>query len=65
MNTVHIGNYGVKDEDVESGSVKISGLIGRNSGRTIFPQDGPGFTEPIPEGKQDRNPSKEWIPVRS
>ncbi|HBK89168.1 MAG TPA: carbamoyl phosphate synthase small subunit, partial [Cytophagales bacterium] len=28
MNTVHIGNYGVKDEDVESGSVKISGLIG-------------------------------------
>jgi carbamoyl-phosphate synthase small subunit len=30
MNSVHIGNYGVKDEDVESGSVKISGLIGRN-----------------------------------
>ena len=30
MNTVHIGNYGVKDSDVESGSVKIRGLIGRN-----------------------------------
>jgi carbamoyl-phosphate synthase small subunit len=30
MNSVHIGNYGVKDEDVESNSVKIRGLIGRN-----------------------------------
>jgi len=30
MNTVHIGNYGVKDEDVESSNVKIRGLIGRN-----------------------------------
>ena len=30
MNSVHIGNYGVKDGDVESGSVKIRGLIGRN-----------------------------------
>ncbi|MDR3712186.1 MAG: glutamine-hydrolyzing carbamoyl-phosphate synthase small subunit [Puia sp.] len=30
MNSVHIGNYGVKDSDVESGSVKIRGLIGRN-----------------------------------
>lgn len=30
MNSAHIGNYGVKDEDVESNSVKISGLIGRN-----------------------------------
>ena len=30
MNSVHIGNYGVKDADVESGSVKIRGLIGRN-----------------------------------
>jgi carbamoyl-phosphate synthase small subunit len=30
MNSVHIGNYGVKEEDVESDSVKISGLIGRN-----------------------------------
>jgi carbamoyl-phosphate synthase small subunit len=30
MNTVHIGNYGVKDEDVESDNVKIRGLIGRN-----------------------------------
>ncbi|MBL7751041.1 MAG: glutamine-hydrolyzing carbamoyl-phosphate synthase small subunit [Chitinophagaceae bacterium] len=30
MNAVHVGNYGVKNEDVESGSVKIRGLIGRN-----------------------------------
>jgi carbamoyl-phosphate synthase small subunit len=30
MNTVHIGNYGVKDEDIESDGVKIRGLIGRN-----------------------------------
>ena len=30
MNSVHVGNYGVKDEDVESSSVKIRGLIGRN-----------------------------------
>ncbi len=30
MNSVHIGNYGVKDEDVESDSIKIKGLIGRN-----------------------------------
>jgi carbamoyl-phosphate synthase small subunit len=30
MNTVHVGNYGVKPTDVESTSVKIRGLIGRN-----------------------------------
>jgi carbamoyl-phosphate synthase small subunit len=30
MNSVHIGNYGVKPEDVESDSVKIRGLICRN-----------------------------------
>lgn len=30
MNSVHIGNYGVKDTDVESSSVKIHGLIARN-----------------------------------
>ena len=30
MNNVHIGNYGVKDIDVESASVKIRGLIARN-----------------------------------
>jgi len=30
MNTVHIGNYGVKEDEVESNSVKIRGLIGRN-----------------------------------
>jgi carbamoyl-phosphate synthase small subunit len=30
MNNVHVGNYGVKDLEVESGSVKIHGLIARN-----------------------------------
>lgn len=30
MNNVHIGNYGVKNEDVESDSVKVKGVIGRN-----------------------------------
>ena len=30
MNNVHIGNYGVKDEDVESDSVKVKGIIGKN-----------------------------------
>ncbi|MFM8256224.1 MAG: glutamine-hydrolyzing carbamoyl-phosphate synthase small subunit [Bacteroidota bacterium] len=30
MNAAHIGNYGVKEADVESDSVKINGLIGRN-----------------------------------
>src|SRR5436853_4740104 len=30
MNNVHIGNYGVKKEDVESDSVKVKGIIGRN-----------------------------------
>jgi len=30
MNSAHIGNYGVKEVDVESNSVKINGLIGRN-----------------------------------
>ena len=30
MNNVHVGNYGVKNVDVESSSVKIRGLIARN-----------------------------------
>jgi carbamoyl-phosphate synthase small subunit len=30
MNSVHIGNYGVKQGDTESDGVKIRGLIGRN-----------------------------------
>ncbi len=30
MNNVHTGNYGVKATDIESSSVKIKGLIGRN-----------------------------------
>jgi carbamoyl-phosphate synthase small subunit len=30
MNNVHVGNYGVRKTDVESDSIKIQGLIGRN-----------------------------------
>jgi carbamoyl-phosphate synthase small subunit len=30
MNNAHIGNYGVKKEDVESNSVKVSAVVGRN-----------------------------------
>lgn len=30
MNNAYVGNYGVRDTDVESGSVKIKGLICRN-----------------------------------
>ncbi len=30
MNAVHVGNYGVKNEDVESDGVKVRGVIGRN-----------------------------------
>src|SRR5215211_769373 len=30
MNTVHVGNYGVSLEDIESDGVKIKGLSGRN-----------------------------------
>ena len=30
MNAVHVGNYGVIDEEVESDSVKILGVIGKN-----------------------------------
>src|ERR1043165_3429379 len=30
MNSVHVGNYGVMDDDVESSTVKIRGLIGLN-----------------------------------
>ena len=30
MNNVHIGNYGINEADVESDSVKVKGIIGRN-----------------------------------
>jgi carbamoyl-phosphate synthase small subunit len=30
MNTAHVGNYGAKDSDIESDSVKIAGLICKN-----------------------------------
>jgi carbamoyl-phosphate synthase small subunit len=35
MNNVHIGNYGVKTDDVESDGVKIKALIGRNLEETF------------------------------
>ena len=30
MNNVHIGNYGIHDQEVESDSIKVKGIIGRN-----------------------------------
>ena len=30
MNNVHIGNYGITDKEVESDSIKVKGIIGRN-----------------------------------
>ena len=30
MNNVHIGNYGINEKDVESDSIKVKGIIGRN-----------------------------------
>ncbi len=30
MNTAHIGNYGVLDEDVESNGVKVKAIVGKN-----------------------------------
>ena len=30
MNNVHIGNYGINESDVESDSIKVKGIIGRN-----------------------------------
>jgi len=30
MNSVHVGNYGIRAEDVESNSVKVKAIIGRN-----------------------------------
>lgn len=30
MNNVHIGNYGINEHDVESNSIKVKGIIGRN-----------------------------------
>lgn len=30
MNSVHVGNYGIKNDEVESDSIKINGLICRN-----------------------------------
>ncbi len=30
MNNVHIGNYGINENDVESDSIKVKGIIGRN-----------------------------------
>ncbi|HNP53304.1 MAG TPA: glutamine-hydrolyzing carbamoyl-phosphate synthase small subunit [Ferruginibacter sp.] len=35
MNTVHTGNYGVKPEDVESNTIKVRAVIGRNLEETF------------------------------
>jgi carbamoyl-phosphate synthase small subunit len=45
MNNVHVGNYGVRDEDIQSGSVKIMGLIGRNLEETYSRRQASGSLE--------------------
>ena len=30
MNNVHVGNYGINEDEVESDSIKVKGIIGRN-----------------------------------
>lgn len=42
MNSVHIGNYGVKDSDVESASVKDPGADRPEPGGTVLAVDGKG-----------------------
>lgn len=53
MNNVHIGNYGVKTDDVESDGVKIKALIGRNLEET--------FSRRMAEGSLDDYLKKERI----
>jgi len=36
MNTAHIGNYGVHQDEIESDSMKISGLIVKKIFRRVF-----------------------------
>ena len=50
MNNVHIGNYGVKDTDVESDSIKIKGLIARNLDLVVT-----GSSDYHGEGKVDHD----------
>lgn len=45
MNNVHVGNYGVNLEDVESDGIKIKGLIGRNLEE--------GFSRKLAQGSLD------------
>lgn len=45
MNAVHVGNYGVNPEDVESNSVKILGVIAKNLNEN--------FSRPLAEGSLD------------
>jgi len=40
--TSHIGNYGVKEDEHESGSVKFSGLVCRNFSEMFSRKDGDG-----------------------
>src|SRR4026209_1484161 len=52
MNSAHIGNYGVKDEDIESDGVKIHGLIGRNLEETYSRKQAKGsLNEYLKENK--------------
>ncbi len=51
MNSVHIGNYGVKDTDIESDTVKIKGLIGRNLEEQFSRIQAKWLAGRIPEGE--------------
>ncbi len=54
MNSVHIGNYGVKDSDVESSRVQDPGTDRPKPGRAVFPNQAKGIAGRISEGQQDR-----------
>src|SRR5688572_24978250 len=53
MNNVHIGNYGVTGEDVESDNIQIKGLIGRNLEEL--------FSRRTAEGSLDEYLKKQYI----
>jgi len=62
MNSVHIGNYGVKDSDVESSGVKIRGLIGRNLEEQFSRLQAKGSLDEYMRPTIS-SASKRWIPV--
>ena len=47
MATAHVGNYGVKDEEVESGSVQIAGLVVKKFSETWSRPGGSGSLEDL------------------